>query len=73
MPARFFFDLCSGAEIIRDEVGVEAEDLGQALAVAQSVVAEMAEEVTEADPNRRWTLMVRDRAGSVLGLLPIKR
>ncbi|MDP4003676.1 hypothetical protein [Methylobacterium sp. NEAU K] len=72
MSARYFFDLVSGEEVIRDGEGAEAGNLDQALAEARSVIAEMADAVIEVDPDQPWTLIVRDEAGSVLGRLPIK-
>jgi hypothetical protein len=73
MSPRFFFDLVCGAEPIRDQEGAEATDLDQALADARSVVAEMADEVAEANLGQSWTLIVRDEAGSTVGRLPIRR
>jgi hypothetical protein len=73
MTGRFFFDLVCGEEAIRDEKGVEARDLDQALADARIVIAEMADEVTEADLGQSWELIVRDDMGSIVGCLPIRR
>lgn len=71
MSERFFFDLVCGEEVIRDDEGVEARDLDQALAEARSVIAEMAEEMTEASLGRPWVLIVRDNMGSIAGRLPV--
>ncbi|MDP4006907.1 hypothetical protein [Methylobacterium sp. NEAU K] len=73
MAPRFFFDVSSDEETILDLEGVEAADLDEALAEARGVIAEMAGAVIETDPDRSWTMIVRDEAGSVVGRLPIKR
>ena len=73
MAARFFFDILNGKETISDREGIEASDVDEALTEARGVIAEMADEVAGADLDRRWTLIVRDGTGSVLGRLPIKR
>jgi hypothetical protein len=72
VPIRFYFDIDNGKEMIRDEQGVEAEDLAEALAEARSVIDEMADDLGIADRNDRWTLIVRDATGAVVGRLPIK-
>ncbi len=73
MAPSFFFDVSNGVETILDAEGVEAADLDEALTEARTVIAEMADEVCGADPNRSWTLIVRDRTRSVVGRLPIRR
>ncbi|MGQ7695774.1 DUF6894 family protein, partial [Streptococcus suis] len=45
MPIRFYFDVESGRETIRDRDGVEAADLAEALTEARSVIREMADAV----------------------------
>ncbi|MHB2207937.1 DUF6894 family protein [Methylobacterium sp. CM6257] len=73
MPERFYFDVENGRDTIRDEEGVEAGSLDEALTEARSVIAEMADEVSAADPGRSWTLVVRDASGLALCRLPIRR
>ena len=73
MPIRFYFDIENGREMIRDQDGVEAEDLAEALAEARSVIREMADDVGAGDLGSAWTLVVRDAAGIVVGRLPIAR
>lgn len=72
MPERFYFDIENGKESIRDEEGVEADSVEEALGEARSVIREMAEDLAAADPDGTWSLIVRDGAGSVVGRLPIK-
>ena len=73
VPPHFFFDVSNGLETLSDEVGIEAANLENVLAEARSVIVEMADEVTGADLDQSWTLIVRDEAGSLVGPLPIKR
>ena len=44
----------------------------QALDEARSVIREMAAELTAANPDETWTLIVRDASGSLVGRLPIR-
>lgn len=73
MPIRFYFDVESGRETVRDLEGVEAADLAEALAEARSVIREMADAVCADDPGTAWTLVVRDATGAVVARLPIRR
>ncbi|GJD48579.1 hypothetical protein OPKNFCMD_1301 [Methylobacterium crusticola] len=70
MP-RFHFDLFDGHTIIRDEDGVDAPDLGEALEQARRVIAEMraGDELVGLDGD--WQLVVRSGAGTVLATLPV--
>lgn len=72
MAERFYFDIENGQASIRDEEGVEAASVEQALDEARSVIREMSAELTDANPDQTWTLIVRDASGSVVGRLPIK-
>lgn len=72
MPERFYFDVENGQDTIRDEEGVDADSLDEALAEARSVIREMADEVCGADPGRSWTLVVRDASGFPVCRLPIR-
>lgn len=73
MAERFYFDIENGKESIRDEEGVEADGLEEALTEARSVIREMADELAAADPDEAWTIVVRDASGSSVGRLPIKK
>lgn len=72
MVERFYFDIENGEELIRDEEGVEADSVEQALDEARSVIQEMASELTPANHDETWTLIVRDASGSLVGRLPIR-
>ncbi|MDP4006246.1 hypothetical protein [Methylobacterium sp. NEAU K] len=73
MPIRFYFDIENGRRTIRDDEGVEADDLAEALTEARSVIQEMADDVCATEPGSPLTLVVRDATGCVVGRLPIKR
>jgi hypothetical protein len=71
MLRRFYFDVGNGRETIRDEEGVEAEDLEQALADARGVIGEMADDLGTIDLDNPWTLVVRDDTGMEVAHVPI--
>ncbi|MHB2211314.1 DUF6894 family protein [Methylobacterium sp. CM6257] len=73
MPIRFYFDIENGKETIRDEQGVEAESLAEALDEARSVIEEMASDLAASELSGAWTLVVRDATGTLVGRLPIRR
>lgn len=49
MFRRFYFDVDNGRETVRDDEGVEAEDLEQALSDARAVIGEIADELQALD------------------------
>lgn len=66
MIERFYSDLVSDDEVIRDSEGVEADSIEQAVAEAGRVIFEM-REVNELPVNAMdWELRIRDEAGSLL-------
>jgi predicted mannosyl-3-phosphoglycerate phosphatase (HAD superfamily) len=71
MLRRFYFDLDNNQVTIRDDEGVEAEDLEQALAEVRSVINEMANELGATDLDNPWTLIVRDETGLPIAHVPI--
>ncbi|MBP1178037.1 hypothetical protein JOE48_000001 [Methylobacterium sp. PvR107] len=71
MLKRFFFDVDNGETTIRDDEGVEAESLEQALADARSVINEIADELDATDIDNPWTLVVRDETGLAVAHVPI--
>jgi hypothetical protein len=73
VPIRFYFDLENGHETIRDEHGVDAETLDEALDEARCVIAEMVDELGATDFGSPWTLVIRDATGTLVGRLPIGR
>lgn len=71
MLRRFYFDVGNGQDAIRDEEGVEAEDLQQALADAYDLIVEMADDLGAAELNNPWTLIMRDETGLTVAHVPI--
>lgn len=68
---RFFFDLRTDHDIIRDHEGVEAIDLKQATAEAQTVIDEMRRSEDQLAPGGKWRLAIRDENGATLKTLPL--
>ncbi|WP_409518546.1 DUF6894 family protein [Methylobacterium sp. PvR107] len=71
MFRRFYFDVDNGRETVRDDQGVEAEDLEQALADARTVISEIADDLKAIDMDSLWTLVVRDETGLTVAHLPL--
>ncbi len=71
MFGRFYFDVDNGRETVRDDEGVVADDLEQALADARSVISEMADELGATSLESLWTLVVRDETGLPVAHLPL--
>jgi len=71
MPQRFYFDLTDGFTTIRDEEGVEADDLQVALTYAEKAIQEMRldGELTRLDAD--WQFEIRIHDGAVLATLSI--
>lgn len=69
---RFYFDLADGVTTIRDEEGVEATNLDQALEAAESVIREMRANGVLAHLGDGWTLCIRVEAETVLAILPVE-
>ncbi len=70
MP-RYFFDIMTSVETVRDDIGVDASGPDEVLDQAWIVIAELASEQDTLDPDNDWTLVIRDTAGSVVGKLPL--
>ncbi len=71
MTHRFYFDLENDDEIIRDDEGVEASNLEQAIIVADAVLKEMQGSKDAIAAKDGWTLIIRDKSGSSLKKLPV--
>lgn len=72
MAQRFYFDLTNGPATIRDDEGVEARSLDEAMREAAAVLEEMR---GIADPSARhesWKLVIRAEGGGALGTLPLR-
>ncbi|MEE7450242.1 hypothetical protein MRF4_21925 [Methylobacterium radiotolerans] len=73
VPRRLYFDIEHGHEIIKDEVGIEATSLDQALDDARSVIRDMVEDLADEGYAEDWVLVVRDARGASVARLPIER
>lgn len=72
VPMRLYFDIERGSEIIKDEVGIEALSLDEALDDARSVIREMVADLTDDGYAGDWVLVVRDAQGASVARLPIE-
>ena len=70
MGARYYFDLVSGADEIRDDIGVEAHSLKQAIEEAKAGIAELSE--SGELPDGEWELVVRDATGTLVSRLTVR-
>ena len=69
--ARFHFDLVSDDILIRDEIGIEADSLEQAVADAGAVIAETRANDELPTDGTAWELVVRDTFGVEYHRLPL--
>ncbi|MGU3417772.1 DUF6894 family protein [Methylobacterium sp. D54C] len=73
VPRRLYFDIEHGREIIKDEIGIEATSIDQALDDARSVIRDMVQELADEGYAEDWVLVVRDARGTSVARLPIER
>ena len=73
VPRRLYFDIEHDREIIKDEIGIEATSLDQALDDARSVIRDMVQELADEGYGEDWVLVVRDARGTSVARLPIER
>ena len=71
MLEHFYFDLESGEETIRDEEGVEADRVDEALDEARNAIAEIAYDTASKGSNKQWTVVIRNAVSILVGRLPI--
>ncbi|WP_043751894.1 DUF6894 family protein [Methylobacterium nodulans] len=71
MAQRFYFDLTDGLTTIRDDEGVEADDLTDALKQAEAALEEMSANGELADFDPGWRLVIRTGTETVLVTIPI--
>ncbi|MER2268621.1 DUF6894 family protein [Methylobacterium oxalidis] len=71
MRERYYFDLAKQEVVLRDEKGVEAIDFDAALNEAERAVAELHASGDIASAEEGWSLLIRDRSGTVLARLPL--
>ena len=65
LPARYFFHLYRGEEVIRDEVGVEVSGLDQVRDAFEQIIREMQRELDLPDLDQ-WEVRVVDGAEIVV-------
>jgi hypothetical protein len=65
LPARYFFHLCKGEEVIRDEVGVEVSGLDHVRDAFVQIIREMQRELDLPDLDQ-WEVRVVDGAEIVV-------
>ena len=65
LPARYFFHLCKGEEVIRDEVGVEVSGLDHVRDAFMQIIREMQRELDLPDLDQ-WEVRVVDGAEIVV-------
>ena len=68
---RFYFDLTNGQTTLRDETGVEATSLNEALEQARAAIDEMRDNGELDGLGRGWQLIIRDERGAVVQREPI--
>ncbi|WP_264046166.1 DUF6894 family protein [Methylobacterium flocculans] len=71
MSERFYFDLTNGLSTIRDEVGVSAIDLDDAIHQAGEALAEMREDNELANDADQWMMIIRNASGKTVRVLPV--
>ncbi|WP_233386047.1 DUF6894 family protein [Methylobacterium sp. C25] len=70
MPARFYFDMVRDDEVVRDEDGVEADDLDDVTKQAALCVEEM-KAAGELANGGGWCVVIRDETGDERRRIPI--
>jgi hypothetical protein len=71
LAERFYFDLTDSSTTIRDETGVVAFDLNDALRQAAEVMAEMQNDDEHEADAHKWIIVVRDSAGKAVTTMPL--
>lgn len=71
MAERFYFDLTDGVTTIRDETGVVAVDLSDAVNQAMEVIAEMRDDDEHERDALRWMMVVCDSTGKTVTTMPV--
>ena len=66
MGQRFHFDLTNGADIIRDDEGIEASGPNEAIEEARAALADMHGNEEAPVPAEGWQLLIRDESGAIV-------
>ncbi|MET0527673.1 MAG: hypothetical protein ABW003_04890 [Microvirga sp.] len=71
-PARYYFNLTDGDDMIRDEEGIEASGIQAAMVSAIEAVEELrAQAPTSSDEWRGWRLEIVDVSGRAVQVIPL--
>ncbi|MPR12038.1 DUF6894 family protein [Microvirga tunisiensis] len=72
VPARYYFNLTDGDDMIRDEEGIEASSIQSAVVSAMEAVEELrAQAPASSDEWLGWRLEIVDTSGRALQVLPL--
>lgn len=72
MPHRFYFNLINGADILRDEDGIEHSSMNSALIQAMRAIEELrAQNPLAAEDWQGWSLEIVDASGRTVVSLPL--
>ena len=71
MTSRFYFDLTNGLDTLRDDEGVEADDLDDATRQTQTVLDEISADGNASAVENGWHLIIRDESGATLKTLSV--
>ena len=71
MISRFYFDLTNGTDTLRDDDGVEANDLDDAIRQTRTVLDEIRDDKTVSILDGGWQLLIRDESGATLMSLAV--
>jgi hypothetical protein len=72
VPARYYFNLTDGDDMIRDEEGIEASSIQSAVVSAMEAVEELrAQAPASSDEWLGWRLEIVDASGRALQVLPL--
>ena len=73
LTSRFYFDLTDGLDTLRDDEGVEANSLDDAIRQTQTVLDEIRDDGNASAFEDGWQLVIRDEHGNRLTSLPVTR
>ncbi|MCI9880227.1 MULTISPECIES: DUF6894 family protein [Methylobacterium] len=66
MLPHFFFDLTDGQSLLRDDLGIEVEDVDTAVEQALIVIDEMHADGSLTEAGADWDLNIRNQSGIIL-------
>ena len=72
MPARYYFNLTDGDDMIRDEEGIKASSIQTAVVSAMEAVEELrAQDPSNSDEWQGWRLEIVDASGQAVHAIPL--